>query len=64
MLQAYETDSLPFFAQRLEKLVKICRDHGIEPVFLTQPTLYGPGLDPVTGVNSRRQAPGMRSTAA
>ena len=51
MLQAYETDSLPFFAQRLEKLVKVCRDHGIEPVFLTQPTLYGPGIDPVTGVN-------------
>ena len=51
MLQDYETNSLPFFAQRLEKLVKVCRDHGIEPVLLTQPTLYGPGADPVTGVN-------------
>jgi len=50
-LQDYETNSLPFFAQRLEKLVKVCRDHGIEPVLITQPTLYGPGLDPVTGVN-------------
>ena len=51
MLRDYETNSLPFFAARLEKLVKVCRDHGIEPVLITQPTLYGPGVDPVTGVN-------------
>ena len=51
ILQDYETDSLPFFAARLEKLVKVCRGHGIEPVLITQPTLYGPGVDPVTGVN-------------
>jgi lysophospholipase L1-like esterase len=51
MLQNYATNSLPFFASRLEKLVKVCRDHGIEPVLITQPTLYGPGIDPVTGVN-------------
>jgi lysophospholipase L1-like esterase len=50
-LQDYETNSLPFFAERLEKLVKVCRDHGIEPVLITQPTLYGPGVDPVTGVD-------------
>ena len=51
MLQDYEADSLPFFAGRLEKLIKVCRDHGIEPVLITQPTLYGPGVDPVTGVD-------------
>jgi lysophospholipase L1-like esterase len=51
MLQDYEADSLPFFAARLEKLIKVCRDHGIEPVLITQPTLYGPGVDPVTGVD-------------
>jgi lysophospholipase L1-like esterase len=51
MLQDYETNSLPFFAQRLEKLIKVCRDHGSEPIFITQPTLYGPGDDPVTGVD-------------
>ena len=50
-IQDYRTNSLPFFAQRVERLVKICRDHGIEPVLITQPTLYGPGVDPVTGVN-------------
>jgi lysophospholipase L1-like esterase len=51
LLKDYETNSLPFFAARLEKLVKVCRDHGIEPVLITQPTLYGPGIDPVTGVD-------------
>ncbi len=51
MLRDYEANSLPFFAARLEKLVKVCRDHGIEPVLITQPTLYGPGVDPVTGVD-------------
>jgi lysophospholipase L1-like esterase len=50
-LQDYRTKSLPFFAARVEKLIRISRDHGIEPVFITQPTLYGPGVDPVTGVN-------------
>jgi hypothetical protein len=51
MMRDYEADSLPFFAARLEKLVKVCQDHGIEPVLTTQPTLYGPGIDPVTGVD-------------
>jgi lysophospholipase L1-like esterase len=51
MLQDYRTNSLPYFATRVEDLIKISRDHGIEPVLVTQPTLYGPGLDPVTGVN-------------
>jgi lysophospholipase L1-like esterase len=51
ILQDYRTNSVPFFAQRVEKLVRICRAHGIEPVLITQPTLYGPDLDPVTGVN-------------
>ncbi|MFZ5448694.1 MAG: SGNH/GDSL hydrolase family protein [Thermodesulfobacteriota bacterium] len=50
-LQNYRSNSLPFFAQRLEKLIRLCRTHGIEPVLITQPTLYGPGVDPVTGVN-------------
>jgi lysophospholipase L1-like esterase len=50
-LQNYRTDSLPFFTQRVEKLVQISRAYGIEPVLVTQPTLYGPGIEPVTGVN-------------
>jgi lysophospholipase L1-like esterase len=50
-IQDYRTNSLPYFARRVEKLVRLCRTHGIEPVLITQPTLYGPGIDPVTGVN-------------
>ena len=50
-VQDYQANSLPFFAQRVAKLIQVCREHGMEPVLLTQPTLYGPGLDPVTGVN-------------
>ena len=50
-IQDYRTHSLPFYAHRAEKLVRLCRSHGIEPVLITQPTLYGPAIDPVTGVN-------------
>jgi lysophospholipase L1-like esterase len=51
MLRDYARDSLPFFADRLAKLIQVCRESGIEPVVITQPTLYGPGIDPVTGVD-------------
>jgi hypothetical protein len=50
-LQKYRDDYLPYYRARLEKLIRVSRAHGIEPVFLTQPTLYGPGIDPVTGVD-------------
>lgn len=50
-LQDYRANSVPYFARRLERLIQISRDHGMEPVLITQPTLYGPGVDPVTGVN-------------
>lgn len=42
-LSAYET--------RLKKLVRLCRDYGITPVFITQPALYGNAIDDVTGFN-------------
>jgi len=44
-------EALPYYRARLEKLVQVSRAHGIEPVFITQPTLYGPGIDPATGVD-------------
>ncbi len=50
-LRQYQNQFLPYYRQRLEQLIKICRDHHIEPVFLTQPVLYGQGTDPATGVN-------------
>jgi lysophospholipase L1-like esterase len=42
---------LTLFKRRLDKLVKLARFQGIEPVLITQPALYGEGIDPETGVN-------------
>jgi lysophospholipase L1-like esterase len=36
---------------RLEKLLAICREHQITPVLVTQPVLYGEGVDAATGVD-------------
>jgi lysophospholipase L1-like esterase len=50
-LRRHREEYLPYYRARLEKLVRISRGHGIGPVFITQPTLYGPGTDPATGVD-------------
>lgn len=42
---------LPAFASRVSALVDECRAHGIEPILVTQPGLYGDGIDPATGVD-------------
>ena len=39
------------YADRLAAIVDLCRSNGIEPVFTTQPALYGDAIDPVTGVD-------------
>lgn len=39
------------FEKRLDNLIRISRAANIVPVFITQPTLYGNGIDPVTGVD-------------
>ena len=43
---------LAAFRERLERLVALDREHGIEPVLITQPTLLG-GVDPRTGLDTR-----------
>jgi lysophospholipase L1-like esterase len=42
------------FETRLQRLIRICRDHQIMPVLMTQPALYGNCLDDVTGVDLSR----------
>lgn len=42
---------LPAYRQRLLDLVNTCKEHGIRPVLITQPLLWGSGIDDVTGVN-------------
>lgn len=39
------------YGARLRRLVALCREAGAEPVLLTQPALFGPATDPVTGVD-------------
>ncbi len=39
------------YAERLHTIAALCRANGIEAVFATQPALFGPGLDPETGVD-------------
>ncbi len=39
------------YRMRLVKLIKLCRDQAIEPVFMTQPSLLGEATDSVTGVD-------------
>jgi hypothetical protein len=42
------------YAQRLKRLIQLCRENSIEPVFITQPAVVGDLLDPVTGANLAR----------
>lgn len=39
------------YSKRIEALADTCVKHGILPVFITQPWLYGKGIDSVTHVN-------------
>lgn len=43
--------TLDAYARRLEHIIETCRRAGIEPVFVTQPALFGDGVDPTTGVD-------------
>jgi lysophospholipase L1-like esterase len=43
---------LQAFRQRLERIVELNRDHGMEPVLITQPSLLG-GVDARTGHDTR-----------
>jgi lysophospholipase L1-like esterase len=42
------------YGQRLQKLIDLARRHGIEPVFITQPMIYGAVIDPVSGTDLGR----------
>ena len=49
--QTTVTDCLSGYRKRLERLLKRCADEQILCVLITQPTLYGEGIDDLTGVN-------------
>jgi hypothetical protein len=43
--------ALAGYRSRLSELAAICRRNGVEPIFITHPALFGPGIDPFTGVD-------------
>ncbi|MCL4503432.1 MAG: SGNH/GDSL hydrolase family protein [Deltaproteobacteria bacterium] len=63
-LRKYRDHYLKYYRARLEKLVQVSRSHNIEPVLITQPTLYGPGIDPVTGVDLEKVGMGDHRNGA
>jgi len=42
------------FAERLNRLMEICRLNSLKPVLITQPTVFGDLVDPTTGINLAR----------
>lgn len=50
-LKLHTLNYIPGYKARLLALIKICREHAIVPIFVTQPYLLGDGIDPLTGVN-------------
>lgn len=53
-LLLHEQRYVPPYKRRVADLVAVCRGAGIEPVLVTQPALYGEGIDDVTGVDLAR----------
>jgi hypothetical protein len=49
--QLHRENYLKPFGERIQELIALSRAHGMDPVFLTQPVLYGPGVDDLTGIN-------------
>jgi lysophospholipase L1-like esterase len=38
------------YSNRIDSLINLCKQAGIQPVFITQPSLYGSYTDPATGI--------------
>jgi lysophospholipase L1-like esterase len=51
IIESHEQKYLPYYRQRLEKLINLAQENQIDPVLITQPMLYGDAIDDVTGVN-------------
>jgi len=54
LLEQHKEHYLNPYGQRLQKLIDMARRHGIEPVFITQPMIYGAVIDPVSGADLGR----------
>jgi hypothetical protein len=50
-LARHERAFLPAYRERVRALIERCRGHGVLPVLITQPALFGPAVDDVTGLD-------------
>jgi hypothetical protein len=50
-LRAGHEKALAGYRERITYIVELCREHGITPIFITQPALCGTGIEPESGVN-------------
>ncbi len=48
MKREYERNYLKEYELRLKERIRLLKNKGIEPVFITQPALYGKGIDSIT----------------
>jgi len=55
LLKEHQEKYLQGYEARLNKLIDISRAHGIEPVLITQPMVFGNPIDPYTGINLSRR---------
>ncbi|MCP9756933.1 hypothetical protein EGI26_17345 [Lacihabitans sp. CCS-44] len=39
------------YAKRVLSLINICKKNGVKPIFVTQPLLFGEGIDPTSGID-------------
>jgi lysophospholipase L1-like esterase len=73
-LREGQAPMLRAYRDRLRTIFRLCREAGITPVWITQPALYGTGIDPTTGIQldrltvrasgrPGRRWPGARSSA-
>ena len=51
ILQEHEESYAKGYESRLNALIKISKENGIEPVFITQPSVFGDAIDNITGIN-------------
>jgi len=50
-LEFHKKNFIPWYEKRLETLITLCEKNNILPIFITQPALFGPGIDPVTNAD-------------
>jgi lysophospholipase L1-like esterase len=51
MLQKHKTEFIENYKNRLNNLVKICKDNDIQPILITQPQIIGDTIDATTGTD-------------